>query len=183
VAGGRGAGRRAGAVIEDLEADRVDAVADGDRGAPGFGVADDVGERLLDDPVAAEVDRGGDRPGCAFDPQLGTEPAQRARSTKVDSSASAGAGSGCASSSGRSCSRVRASSLIASRPSEAIESPTRRASSSSPAPRAWAPITISERPWPTTSWSSRAIRRRSAATAGVAVATLSGGRRCPRPAA
>ncbi len=64
----------AGAVVEDLDLEPVRAVGDAHGRRPGPGVLHHVGERLLDDPVRRDVDRGRQRHRLAGDRGRHLEP-------------------------------------------------------------------------------------------------------------
>jgi len=171
VAAGGQLGGRAAAVVLDGDGHRRRAVGDRDRRVCRARVAHDVRQRLLDDAVRRQVEGRGQRPwlaphvqhdmesGVSCLAQEGVE-APRARAAATRSGRS---------SPGRRSSSVRCISLIASRPRSAIAASERRVRSS-PAPPAVASAacactTIRLTLWATTSWSSRAIRTRSSATA------------------
>src|SRR5919106_1468424 len=58
---------RALAIVDDLDLDEALAVADPDAGTRGAGMAQDVRQRLLDDPVRGQLDARREPGGLAFD--------------------------------------------------------------------------------------------------------------------
>src|SRR4051794_22857604 len=60
-----------GAVVADLEPQRLGLVGDGDPGGRGAGVLERVGERFLHDPIGGELDAGRQRLGFAVDDEVG----------------------------------------------------------------------------------------------------------------
>ena len=77
VPAARGAWRAAGAVVDDLELERVGAVRDAHGGVRMAGVLERVRERLLHDPVGGELEPDGQVARLAID--LAARPAGRPR--------------------------------------------------------------------------------------------------------
>ena len=147
------------------------AVADGHVRVAGARVLERVGQAFLHDPIGGEIDRAREREGVAVDVQPHRKPGaadlveQRRRGCRDP----AGASSSRSSPSPRIAPRRRRISASAVRPAcstplsaSAVLRERRRGSLCRTAPT-WSTITLTA--WATMSWSSRAIRARSSATA------------------
>ena len=177
VAAARGACGPPGPVVDDLELERVGAVADVNLGVSVAGVLERVRQRLLDDPVGRELDPGRQRAALALDARArrGGRPrasASRAPARRRDRAAATASRRASL----RSIPTSRRISVSAPRPICSIVSSTSRVEAcSSSRTRRSAPAwtTIIETLWAITSCSSRAIRARSSTTASRAATSRS----------
>ena len=166
------------AVVAHLDPQLVGLVADGHVGVAGVRVLERVRQALLDDAIRGEVDRPRERDGLALDVQphgqAGAADLVEQRVEAVE--ARAGARARGSSPSRRIAPSRRRISASAARP---VCSTPRSASASSASASGslcrtaptWSTITLTA--WATMSWSSRAIRARSSATAMRAAASRS----------
>ena len=162
--------RGALAVVADLDLQLVGPVADGHVRVAGARVLERVGQALLHDPIGGEVDRAREREGLAVDVQPHGKPgaadlvqrASRGRRGPAGARARRRRRRGASPRAGGASRRAPCGRPARRRASASLSSASVSGSLCRTAPT-WSTITLTA--WATMSWSSRAIRARSSATA------------------